>query len=200
MGLTDFTDPLDNQDTFVNTLFLHARYSQIRNLNVSGKLKYEIYKQRGAQTGLKRDRSFFGLINKADYALRPSDRLTLWPKWKSMYQRETPTNPTDLKTNELTESLFFIGRYSILPKMSLDFGVEFSNFANLADRPVVDSPSYIEDFRSLVFSSLLTNVSSYQGYELTMNAGFLLERQFFEVETQKQSVIFVRIFAATGGV
>ena len=117
-----------------------------------------------------------------------------------MYQRETPTNTTDLKTNELTESLFFIGRYSILPKMSLDFGVEFSNFANLADRPVVDSPSYIEDFRSLVFSSLLTNVSYYQGYELTMNAGFLLERQFFEVETQKQSVIFVRIFAATGGV
>ncbi|MDP6699463.1 MAG: hypothetical protein QGH25_07430 [Candidatus Latescibacteria bacterium] len=200
VGLTDFTDPLDNQDTFVNTLFLQARYSQIRNFNVSGKLKYEIYKQRGAQAGLKRDRSFFGLINKADYALRPSDRLTLWPKWKSMYQRETPTNPTDLKTNELTESLFFIGRYSILPKMSLDFGVEFSNFANLADRPVVDSPSYIEDFRSLVFSSLLTNVSSYQGYELTMNAGFLLERQFFEVETQKQSVIFVRIFAATGGV
>ncbi len=43
-------------------------------------------------------------------------------------------------------------------------------------------------------------MSSYQGYELTMNAGFLLERQFFEVETQKQSVIFVRIFAATGGV
>ena len=84
--------------------------------------------------------------------------------------------------------------------MSLDFGIEFSNFANLADRPAVDSPSYIEDFRSLVFSSLLTNVSYYQGYELTMNAGFLLERQFFEAETQKQSVIFVRIFAATGGV
>ena len=33
-----------------------------------------------------------------------------------------------------------------------------------------------------------------------MNAGFLLERQFFAEQTQKQSIVFVRIFAATGGV
>ena len=84
--------------------------------------------------------------------------------------------------------------------MWLDFGIEFSNFANLSDPPLEESPSYIEDFRSVVFSTLLTNVSSYQGYELTLNSGFLLERQFFDQVTQKQSVIFVRIFAATGGV
>ncbi len=200
IGLTDFTDPLNNQNTFVNTLFMQARYSRIRNLNISSKLKYEIYKQQGAQADLKRDRSFFGLINKADYTIRPSKRLTLWPKWKSMYQRETPTTPSALKINELTESLFFIGQYSILPRMWLDFGVEFSNFANLAEQPAEASPSFIEDFRSLVFSALLTNVSSYQGYELTLNSGFLLERQFFQEETLKQSTIFVRIFAATGSI
>ena len=198
IGLTDFTDPLDNQDTFINTVYMQARYSRIRNLNISGKLKYEIYKQQGAQADLKRDRSFIGLINKADYAIRPNDRLTLWPKWKSMYQRETPTSPSALKTNELTESLFFIGQYSILPKMWMDFGIEFSNFENLAEQSAEASPSFIEDFRSLVFSTLLTNVSSYQGYELTLNSGFLLERKFFQGETQKQSIIFVRIFAATG--
>jgi len=82
--------------------------------------------------------------------------------------------------------------------MWVDFGVEFSNFANLAEQPAEASPSFIEDFRSLVFSTLLTNVSSYQGYELTLNSGFLLERKFFQGETQKQSIVFVRIFAATG--
>ncbi len=200
IGLTDFTDPLDNQNTFVNTLYLQARYSHIRNLNVESKLKYESFRQRGTEAELKRNRTFFGLINKADYAIKPSDRITLWPKWKSLYHRETPTTPTSLKINELTESLFFLGQYSILPRMWLDFGLEFSNFANLSDPPLEESPSYIEDFRSVVFSALLTNVSSYQGYELTLNSGFLLERQFFDQVTQKQSVIFVRIFAATGGV
>ena len=179
IGLTDFADPLNNQDTFVNSLYLKARYFRIRNLNVEGKLKYEHFNQLGAQASLKRDRSFLGLINKADYAIRPSDRLALYPKWKSMYQRETPTALVGLKANQLTESFFFIGQYSLLPKTNLDFGVEFSLFENLAERPAEASPSYVEDFRSLVFSALLTNVSSYQGYELTMNAGFLLERQFF---------------------
>jgi hypothetical protein len=117
-----------------------------------------------------------------------------------MYRRETPTARTSLKTNELTESLFFTGSYSILPNMGLDFGIEFNNFENLAKSPAEASPRYIEDFHSLVFSQLLTNVSAYQGYELTMNAGFLLERQFFKDETRKQSVVFIRIFAASGGV
>ncbi len=200
LGTTDFTDPLDNQDTFVNTLFLQARHTRIGNLNILGKLKYEFYKQRGAQADLKRDRSFFGMINSADYTIKPTDRLVLRPKWKSMYQRETPTARTSLKTNELTESLFFTGGYRILPQMWLDFGVEFNNFENLAKSPVEASPRYIEDFHSLVFSPLLSNVSAYQGYELTLNAGFLLERQFFKNETKKQSIIFVRIFAASGGV
>ena len=93
-----------------------------------------------------------------------------------------------------------MGQYALLPKTLLDFGVEFSLFENLIERPAEASPSYIDDFRSLVFSALLTNVSSYQGYELTMNAGFLLERQFFAEQTQKQSIVFVRIFAATGGI
>ena len=200
IGLTDFADPLDNQDTFVNALYLQARYFRIRNLNVEGKLKYERFNQLGEQASLKRDRSFLGLINKADYAIRPSDRLALYPKWKSMYQRETPTALADLEANELTESFFFLGQYALLPKTHLDFGVEFSLFENLIERPAEASPSYVDDFRSLVFSALLTNVSSYQGYELTMNAGFLLERQFFAEQTQKQSIVFVRIFAATGGV
>ena len=70
--------------------------------------------------------------------------------------------------------------------MWLDVGVEFNNFANLAEQPLEASPSFVEDFRSLVFSALLTNVSSYQGYELTLNSGFLLERKYFQQETQKQ--------------
>ena len=200
IGTTEFTDPLDNQDTFVNSMYLYARYSGIDNFTALSKMKYEVYKQRGTQAELKRDRSFFGLINSADYSMQTTDKLVLWPKWKSMYKRETPTAPSSLKSHELTETFFFISRYSILPKMWLDFGVEFSVFENLKEAPAVASPRYIEDFRSLVISPLLTNVSAYQGYELTMNAGFLLERQFSKGETRKQSLVFIRIFASSGGI
>jgi hypothetical protein len=199
VGTTEFTDPLDNQNTFVNTTYFKARYTGIDRFTASTKLKYEIFKQRGSQQDQRRDRSFFGLINSADYSLPLSSRLVLWPKWKSMYKRETPTDRSLLKSNELTETLFFISRYSVLPKMWVDLGVEFSIFENLEKSPAIASPRYIEDFRSLVISPMLSNVSAYQGYSLTMNAGFLFERQFFKEETKKQSLVFVRIFASSAG-
>ena len=198
IGSVDFTDPLDNQDTFVNSAFLQARYNRVENLNIIAKVKYEVFKQQDNNDELKRNRSFFGLINKADYKIPLGAKLTIWPKWKSLYQRETPTLRSLAKINELTETLFCIGSFSVLPTMWVDFGLEFSTFANLAKRPLEASPTYLEDFRSMVYSAMLTNVSAYQGYRLTMNAGFLFESQFLEEETQRESIIFVRIYAATG--
>ena len=46
-GTENFSDPLENQDTFVNTLYLQARYNRIRDLDIQGKIKYETFNQRG---------------------------------------------------------------------------------------------------------------------------------------------------------
>ena len=200
VGMTDFTDPLDNQDTFVNTLFLQAKYSGTTDLNVSGKLKHEIFRQRGDQADLRRNRSFLGLINKADYVLRLDDRFVLQPRWKSLYARETPTSRSSLKRNDLTETLFLMGRYSVLLNMFVDVGLEFSSFENLENRPEDASPAFVDDFHSFVYSLLLTNVTAYQGYELTINAGLLMDRRYFKDDTVRRSLVFVRLYAASGGV
>ena len=198
-GSENFSDPLENQDTFVNTLYLQARYNRIRDLDIQGKIKYEIFNQRGDQADELRNRSFLGLINKAGYAISVGENLTLRPKWKSTFRREIPSTKTSLKSRDLEETLFLITRYLLLPGTWVEGGVEFSWFENLEERPEEPPPSFIDDFSSQVVSILMSNTSVYLGYELTANVGLQLRRtKFKEEDTRDESIGFVRIFASTG--
>ena len=197
-GTENFADPLDNQDTFVQSVYLQARCSRIRDLNISSKIKYETFDQRGEQADLKRNRSFFGLINKADYTIQMNESLVLWPKWKSTFRRETPSTMARAKSRDLEEALFLIARYSPLPGKWLDLGVEFSWFENLKKRPSEPPPGFVDDFRSWVFSFAFSNTSAYLGYQLTMNTGLQLQRLTFEEDTKSESSAFVRLFASSG--
>jgi len=197
-NMIEFEDPLEFRDTFVNTTYLMAEYVRIRDLKVTGKLKYERLAQQGDEAddpGL-RNRSFFGLITKADYTLSVSDQLSFWPRWKSVFERELPTRRSESKVRQLSETLFFTGRYAFLPAMWLDFGLERSYFANLEDRPEEPPPGYEDDFSSWVAALLLVNTSDYLGYRLTLNAGVQLERQELEEETRTESMFFLRLYAA----
>ncbi|MBM3276613.1 MAG: hypothetical protein FJY95_00820 [Candidatus Handelsmanbacteria bacterium] len=198
-GRTDFTDPLDAQDTFINTFYLESRYSRVRNLNISGKLKYERFFQHGEQADLKRNRSFLGLINKADYVVGLGKNLTFWPKWKSTFQHEVPSLRAVNTSRSLEEALFLVTRVSLIPRTTwIDLGVELSWFENLKKRPATPQVGFVDDFRSLVFSFLFSNTSAYQGYHLTLNSGLQLERQKFKDTTQKGSMAFLRVYASTG--
>ncbi len=198
-GKTDFTDPLDAQDTFINTLYIDGKYSRVRNLNIAGKFKYERYFQQGEQADLKRDRSFVGLINKADYTASIRKNLIFWPKWKSTFHYEVPSAKSLDTTRNLEQVLFLVTRYTLISGTTwFDVGVEFSRFDNLKKSPTTPQIGFVDDFRSLVFSFLFSNTSAYQGYQLTLNSGLQLERKKFKEDTQKGSVVFLRIFASTG--
>jgi hypothetical protein len=198
-GKTDFTDPLDAQDTFINILYLQGKYSRVRNLNIAGKFKYERYFQQGEQADLKRDRSFVGLINKADYTAPIGKNLIFWPKWKSTFQYAVPSIKSLDTTRNLEEVLFLVARYTLIPGATwFEAGVEFSRFDNLKKSPTTPQIGFVDDFRSLVYSILFSNTSAYQGYQLTLNSGLQLERKKFKEDTQKGSMVFLRIFASTG--
>ena len=198
-GNVDFTDPLDNQDTVVNSAYLKSKYTRIENLNVHGKLKYETYNQRGEQGDLKRDRRFFGLILKGDYAMDLSRGITFWPKWKFAFRNVRPTSRALPTSRDRENTFFFITRKSLLPGMWLDLGAEFSRFNNLKDTPEQPQSGFVEDFSNRIFTVLLSNTSEYLGYQLTMNSGMQVERQKFKDEEQNRFFTFVRIFASTGG-
>lgn len=198
-GTENFSDPLENQDTFVNTLYLQARYNRIRDLDIQGKIKYEIFNQRGEQADELRNRSFFGMINKAGYAIPVGEDLIFWPRWKSTFRRETPSAKSSLKSRDLEQTLFLITRYSLLPGTWLEGGVEFSWFENLEQRPEEPPPGFVDDFRSQVYSILISNTSAYLGYQITSNIGLQLRRaKFKEEDTRDESIGFVRVFASTG--
>ena len=194
----DFEDPLELRDALVTTGYLEGEYTGLPDLEVGLKTKYEHGRLRGA---LDRDRqlqskSFFGLINRASYTVRASDRLTFWPRWKSEYRRQIPMRVVDLERRELVETLFFTGRYRLLPTMWVDFGIERRHFANLVKRPLVPPPGYAEDHDSWVGALLYANVSDYLGYLITTNVGLQIGRQELPQETITESTAFVRMYAA----
>jgi hypothetical protein len=200
-AMVPFGDPLVMQDTFAATGYVEGTFSMIDPLEISGKAKYEKYHQFGDQADDSghRHRQFFGLINRAAYRISVGERLEIRPQWKSMFKREIPTLRTALDTRELTESFFLTGEYRVLPAVRLDFGVERTYFANLRERPANPSPEYAEEYQSWATGFVLTNRSDYQGYTLTLTAGYQYERQDFEEnEDHDETTLYLRLFAALG--
>jgi hypothetical protein len=194
-GFREVVDQLEAEDAFISTGYLTFDYLGLKNLNIYNKVKYDWYKQRGAATDAVDDRLFLGLINKADYPLPVSDKLTFWPRWKSIFRKVDPRLAGESAVTEWSQFYMLTSQYFILPTTFVEYGVEFNLFSNLEKRPAIIPPGYVEDFTGTVLALQLTNRSSYLGYALTMNAGFLWERRAFEENTEANSLLFVRVFA-----
>ena len=195
--MQDFPDPLIGRDTVINTAYLDMTFTKFSPLSIAGKFKHEIYHQRGDQAKDKRDEKLFTLVNKADYPIPIGKSLTLWPKWKQLYLRRTPTDPTKLKSNELSEILFFMWKYSFTRSLWLESGVECELFSNLIDRPDPVPPGYIDDFDQVVLAAQFSNRSDYLGYRLMANVGVRWESKRFEKDTETNTVIFIKVFAGS---
>lgn len=190
--MQDFSDPLIAQNTFINTTYLEVGYD--RFMPFTNKFKYEVYHQRGGQAKGKRDRQFLGIINKADYPIRLKS-LTLWPKWKQMYQNVTPTEPGALKIRELSEILSFLATYRISAGLSLISGAEYEIFNNLLEKPDPLPPEFVEDYERLTLAFQVSNASDYMGYSLTTNIGMHWERKSFETGSRTNTLTFVTFYA-----
>ena len=197
-AVVPFGDPLDLQDAVVTTALVEGARRAAAGLQVSGKIKVEQYHQRGAAAdGIeRRDRSFLGLIHRAAYRVRVGQQVQIQPQWKSTFQHETPTSRNALGTRALTESFFLVGEYTFLPTMRFDFGLERTYFANLRARPRQPTADYDEDYQSWVAGLVLSNRSDYQGYTLTLNAGYQYERQIIDNASDRdETTLYLRLFA-----
>ncbi len=196
-GTTPFNDPLDAQDTWINSIYAHLKYSGMENFSFTSKAKYDHYWQQDEQAEEKDNRSFLGLINKADYTFYLSESLTLSPKIKSTFRNLSPSSKELRSSRDREETLFLITRYSLLTQTWVDVGLEFSNFNNL--KKTVQAGEE-EDFDSLVLAAVFSNTSAYVGYNITLNAGFSRERKKIKgiEDPLSETIAFMRIFAATG--
>ena len=199
IGTTGASQPLVDelvaQDTWINTAFLEVAYDEF--LPFVTRIKYDNYHQLGAQSVGKRDRSFFGLINKADYPLK-AHGWTLWPRWKQLYHREVPTQLTALKQSDLSEVGSFIVTRPLTRNLNLIAGTEYEVFRNLIAKPDPIPADYQDDARTLILTTQVTNNSAYQGYNMTANVGLNWQRQRLETGTTTNMMAFINLFAGLG--
>jgi hypothetical protein len=208
-----FRDPLVAKNATVHTAFV-GYSADIFHLNLTNKIKYESYRQRGDNlinlggVGVVPEKlknaSFLGVINKVDYLLKVTDNLWVWPKWKSMYRRRTPFTETERglegtlshlkEAHSLSEALFLMTRYRLVPpNFWIEGGIELTKFFDRLDKPGSQG-----DFFGIVYALQLSIAQDYLGYRVRTNIGIEHERRKFASVTETNTQSFITLYASTG--
>ena len=180
-------DPLIAPDTWVNSLWVGHDYQQ-GGFKTKNFVKYEFYRQRldkeqRTLLSLRKQDYFIGLINKVGYRF-DLGALQIEPRWKSEYRRQTFDLFSHGQREELAEIGGFILSVPLLAHTRFQSGLELT-FSN-------DFVRDSNDFNGIAWAAQFTNVSAYQGYQLTMQGGVKIDRKNFktqESETITQSFL-----------
>ncbi len=184
-------------DTWINTTWIGLELNGKPGLRMESKLKWQFYNQLGdrvklALRGLRSRSKFLGVVNKIEYLIN-FRKSVLITRWKGEYIDESPIS-TDMPIRREFDQFFSaLMRLPILRSSFIECGVEYERFSQLRT-PTPGGLS--DDFRGLVSTAQLSNVSEYQGYRLTTTIGMEVARrnfEFTEVETRTRG--FVAVYA-----
>ena len=188
-------DPLLARDTWVNSTWLGQDYVrgkiELRNI-----VKYEFFHQREDKLTWQRnglDRAtdyFFGVVNKLSYKF-PLGRLTLVPRWKSEYHRQSRGLLTANKETALNEIFGLLVDVPVLQRTVVQSGIEYAIYN--------DSEENKNDFTGLAMAVQFSNVTEYLGYELTTQVGMKVDRRDFkDQDAQTLTQGFITMYAGLG--
>ena len=192
--VTAVDDPLLGRDTWVNQLFLGHRF-ETGSLNVTNQLNWVSFRQlmsksRRQRLSLDGTDFFFGAINKASYQYRLA-RLTLEPRWKSEFRKQTRGLFDAQEHTSLMELVSGLVTVPVLRASQLQAGVEYVYF-NDVDRDA-------EDFDSISYALQFSTSSEYLGYRIQALAGAVIERKDFEgQEATTTTQSFITVYAGLG--
>lgn len=196
-GMRLVADPLAAPDTWINTTWLGIDVKKIKGLKLNAKLKWQFYHQLDEQVvleqmNLRQDAYFRGLIGKAEYSFNLGN-ATLVPRWKSELRDQTDVQLSIPQRSEWTHLFALLLRFPAFRSSFVETGMEYEIFQQ---RRKLAPPGALDNFRGLVATTQLSNLSEYQGYRLTTVLGFELARRRFEfddIETRTRG--FVTIYA-----
>ena len=168
---TKIFDPLVARDTWVNSVWVGHDYN-VKGLQATNYFKYDFYHQRldraeRSLVSLRKRDYFFGLINKASYRF-DLGALSITPRWKSEYRKQTLDLTSADKREEMTEFGGVLMRMSVLSHTTVQIGIEMS-FLN-------DWDSDVNDLNGVATACQFTNVSDYLGYRLITQVGMEIDR------------------------
>ena len=174
-SLRQVKDELVAQNTWINTTWLGLDKEVAPGLRMGHKFKWTLHHQLDGRIervlrGQRKQATFFGMINKAEYRIRVGD-LVLAPKWKSEFQRRGPVLRSRDRRRELTELFMVTSRLPFMNRSQLEWGFELEMFRQLED----PTPAGAEDsFNAITSTVQMSNHTEYQGYVLTTTVGFEL--------------------------
>ena len=150
-------------DTWINTTWIGLEVNGKPGLRVGSKLKWQFYNQLGDKVkldlrGLRSRSKFFGVVNKIEYLMN-FRKSVLIARWKSEYRDEDPISTGMPKRREFDQFFSALMRLPLLRSSFIECGVEYERFNQLRT-PTPGGLS--DDFRGLVSTVQLSNVSEYQ--------------------------------------
>jgi len=172
-GMVPFDDPLIAKDALVNQSFVGYTFIH-DNMTFRSKVRFDHFKQRGEAKKTLDDSSLLGVILKADYPF-PAGSVTITPRWKSMWRKQTQPRPGQQETNELSEIVSLSAVIPVLSNSRVEVGVEGILFRNAKAIPDPLPPTYVDDFVGKVFTVQYSSLVPYLGYSMTVNVGFRVD-------------------------
>jgi len=210
---TFITDSLYYKDSFVHTLFVGTRYTQIPDLNIENDVKVEVNNQ--YHTGYQPPGriTFWGIVNKIDYTINFFDRrLQLKPQLK--FRTEKRVKTIDLQQGGISRQVsvlyhnqeiipIFRIDYRLTDRTDVHFGLQGFSLFGLSDlftyriRNLKDN--YLDENRQTAALSI-TNRSDYGGYKVLIELGVKFTKHDYLREEDKkrgseESLIFFSIYA-----
>ena len=191
------SDLVPAPDTWINTSWMGFEITGKPGLLLESKLKWQYYNQLGDDVklsfqGLRKMSKFFGIVNKVEYKIN-FKKIIFIKRWKSEYLDVEPVSKEMPIRREFDQFFSVLTRFPVLRRSFIECGVEYERFNQLR----VPTPGGLsDDFRGLVSTIQLSNVSEYQGYRLTTITGFEVARRNFEfndIETRTRG--FVAVYA-----
>ena len=189
--LTKVEDPLLARETWVNQLFV-GHSLQSASLHVMNKVNYALFHQlmnkgRRQEHGLSASDYFLGVINKVSYRY-DLGRLTLKPRWKSEFTKQTRSLFTLNSRTTLMELFSGLAETALLRSTKVQTGIEYVFFNDLDED--------INDFNALTVALQFINETAYLGYKLRALSGVAVEhKEFKEQKDRTTSEFFITIYA-----
>ncbi|MEE2657867.1 MAG: hypothetical protein VX733_05130 [Candidatus Latescibacterota bacterium] len=185
-------DPLHMRESWVNTFYTRTRYIGTPNLNVEVSVKYETNRQQSTSLQPANDISDLATVFKVDYDWNPWMRLRIIPQLKWMRQRlqDDEDRILEIKENFLYPILRL--EYPLSLRTTIKFGAQGLPFFKGRYR---NGTSDDVDFDSENYLALLSNTSTYVGYQINVNLGYEKRiRSFLDRDRRDQDIDLSRLF------
>ena len=185
-------DPLTMRDSWVNTLYSRTRYIGTPHLNVELSIKYETNLQQTTPLQPENRISDLATVVKADYTWNPWRRLRVVPQFKWMRQRLQDDEQRILEIAEDYVYPILRLEYPLSSRTEVKLGAQGFPFLQGTYR---NGAAQGVDFDSQVYLALLSNTSTYVGYQINVNLGYEKRIRTFVDETRSdQDIDFSRLF------